>query len=570
MRDEQRLLKLLEERWATNRSYQVKDTDSYWRGAFEFPDPQYEGMSLQIEAGLQMTVPMYSHVDSSLYRDEALLGVIEEQIAYLLRSQFPSGCVSLINCNIDSPPDTAFAVHIASMSYHALASVDAPEAGAACDQLKQFLQQTIPCLLNGGVHTPNHRWVICGALALLYEIFPDERLRERADSYLAEGIDINDSGEWTERSNAVYNAVCCNFLYHTARVFGYEELYDPIASNLMMMRYMLHPDGAIVTEYSSRQDRGKQSYLSDEYYIAFSLMAARTGNGELKTLADEAIRHSSNPGIALLYWMRFPQVMNHEVEGTPLPVSYEVLLNEGSTAPVSGALPLVRTSFHAGSPLVRYRNGDLSVTIVSGQPEFLFLQYGQARMTGLRWSLGWFGIAGAPMMQLVKQREGAYELSIELEGSYRGPLVGANKSRSERSDFDFSYAGRDKTHLSKLSLRVLIELEENGLSVQLHSDGLPNIFAQAVLVFDQSGEVAGEECQPLADHLYHQTGGKLIYRSGDDIIQVTGGGAEHRYACLRNDRVDPAALNVICNYMTPMAAELRFTGRTAVKGVTPG
>jgi hypothetical protein len=566
MGDENRLLRLLEKHWEENQLYQVQKADSYWRGAFEIPDREYEGMSVQIEAGLQMTVPLYSHVKSSLYRNEALLKVIEEQIDYLLRSQLPSGCVSLINCNIDSPPDTAFAVHVAALSYHALVSVGAPKAGAVCDKLKQFLRRTMSCLLTGGIHTPNHRWVICGALALLYEIFPDEQLRKRADTYLAEGLDINESGEWTERSNAVYNAVCCNFLYHVARVFDYEDLFEPIASNLSMMKYMLHSDGAIVTEYSSRHDRGKKFQLSDEYYIAFTLMAARTSNGELRTLADEAIRHSDNPGISLLYWMKLPHAMNGEGERTPLPTTYEVMLNEGCEAPVSGSLPHVRTSFHSGSPLVRFRNEDLSVTLVSGQPEFLFIQYGQARMTGLRWSLGWFGIAGAPMAKLVKHREGVYELSIELEGSYRGPLETADKSRIDRSVFDFSYEGRKKTHVSKLMLSVIIELEKEGLSVKLQADSIPNLFAQAVLAFDPSGVIAGDGCHPLADHLYLQAEGQLVYQCGDDIIEMTGGGDEHRYACLRNDHMDSNFLNIICNHMTPMAAELHFQCRKAVMG----
>ncbi|HEY2492902.1 MAG TPA: hypothetical protein VGI33_08325 [Paenibacillus sp.] len=566
MGDEKRLLRLLEKQWAVIHSYQVQKADSYWRGAFEFPDQDYKGMSVEIEAGLQRTVPLYSHVESSLYQNEALLKVIEEQIDYLLRSQLPSGCVSLINCNIDSPPDTAFAVHIAALSYHVLASVGGSKVEAVCDKLKQFLRRTMPCLLTGGIHTPNHRWVICGALALLYEIFPDEQLRERADSYLAEGLDINEYGEWTERSNAVYNAVCCNSLYHVARVFDYTDLFEPIASNLLMMKYMLHPDGVIVTEYSSRQDRGKRYQLSDEYYIAFTLMAARTSNGEFRTLADEAIRHSNNPGLSLLYWMKHPLDMNSEGERTPLPTTYEVMLNEGCEAPVSGFLPHIRTSFHSGSPLVRFRNEDLDVTLVSGQPEFLFIQYGQARMTGFRWSLGWFGIAGAPMARIVKQREGSYELLIELEGSYRGPLETANKSRSDRSVFDFSNEGRKKTHVSKLLLSVIIELEKDGLSVKLQSDSIPNLFAQAVLTFDPTGVIAGDGCRPLSDHLYLQATGQLVYQCGEDIIEMTGGGDEHRYACLRNDHMDPNSLNLICNYMTPMEAELRFQCRRAVKG----
>jgi len=557
MGERQILLAKLEQQWETLRGCQIRDEDSPWRGAFALPDPNYEGMYTQIEAGLQYTVPMYSYPESSLYQSGELLVVIEEQVEYLLRSQYPSGCISLINCNIDSPPDTGFAVHIASFSYHALAAVQAPEALAVSNRLKLFLERTISGLLAGGIHTPNHRWVICGALALLYEIFPDERLRSRADEYLAEGLDINASGEWTERSNAVYNAVCCNFLYHVARVFGYEDLIDRVEENLNMMQYMLHPGGAIATEYSSRHDRGKVFYLSDEYYIAFRLMASHHSNAIFEALAAEALRHTENPGMPLLYRMRFPEKMRSNGERAELPEHYNVLLNEGNEAPISGLMPYVRTSFHSGSPLARYRRGKLSVTLVSGQPEFMFVQVGKARMVGLRWSLGWFGIAGVPMSSLKKCGDYSYEMAITIEGAYYGPIQGANTGRMGQSEFDFTFAGREATNVSRLDMSVRIDLEEHGLRVRLMANNMPKLFAQAVFAFDRAGTVedSSSGCTRLDEHLYLQAAGHLVYRCGNDVIEIEGGAAEHRYACLRNDEMDPQYWNVACNYVTPMAAE---------------
>lgn len=556
MEDVQRLLSVMEEQWPQLRSYQIVEQGNYWRGAFELPDPSIPGMIEEIEAGLPRTVPLYCHPESNFYRDTDLLKRIEEQVDYLLRIQLSSGCISLVNCNIDSPPDTGFSVHHAAMSYHALKTASFPEAQAVADKLERYLRQTVPCLLTGGIHTPNHRWVICGALALLYEIVPDERLRQRADEYLSEGLDVNDSGEWTERSNAIYNAVCCNFLFHAARVFGYDDLMGAIEENLTMMKYMLHPDGAIVTEYSSRQDRGETIRLSDDYYIAFKIMASHTRNAEFHSMAAEALKHS-NSGVPLLYLMRFPHLIEDTITAAPLPQSYELMLNEGHTAPVSGVRPFVRTSMHAGSPLVRYRDGDLSVTIVSGQPEFLFIQYGKARMPGLRWSFGWFGIAGAPMASLEKLGSRSYELSIELEGFYEGPLEGASIGRIGRSVFDYKQE-RTRTHISKLRLKVRIELLQDHIVVKLRTEGYENIFAQTVLSFDSNGSLEGTSLQRLSGHLYYLPSGTVTYRLGEDCIEVSGGSNQHRYAIMRNDKLDPGLLNVICNDVTPVERELHF------------
>ena len=72
--------------------------------------------------------------------------------------------------------------------YQLLNRHDWAEVAPVAAKLKLFLERTIPAMLTGGCHTPNHRWVITAALSLLYEIFPLPELIARAEEWLAEGI----------------------------------------------------------------------------------------------------------------------------------------------------------------------------------------------------------------------------------------------------------------------------------------------------------------------------------------------------------------------------------------------
>ena len=61
-------------------------------------------------------------------------------------------------------------------------------------------------MAEGGVHTPNHRWVIFRARAD-QRALSDPRFVRRIDEWLAEGIDIDADGQFTERSTLTYNVV---------------------------------------------------------------------------------------------------------------------------------------------------------------------------------------------------------------------------------------------------------------------------------------------------------------------------------------------------------------------------
>ena len=185
-------------------------------------------------------------------------------------------------------------------------------------------------MADGGFHTPNHRWVLVSALAQTRALFPDLDVMDTIEAYLAETIDINADGEYTERSTGVYNAVCNRSLRIAATALDRPELLDPVRKNLDLSYHLLHADGTVVTSVSQRQDRGTQTIpvgLVDSYYA----MARMEENGFYAAVADWLF--DLEPGglpWTLHPFLEHPEWREDNLKREPLPDSYSKVY------PVSG------------------------------------------------------------------------------------------------------------------------------------------------------------------------------------------------------------------------------------------
>jgi hypothetical protein len=102
--------------------------------------------------------------------------------------------------NLASPPDTAFVVEELAASLAVLRGVDDPHLARTKDILSKFLLAVGNALVTGGIHTPNHRWVVCHALARINSLFPAAKYVNRIDDWLGEGIYQDADGLFSERS----------------------------------------------------------------------------------------------------------------------------------------------------------------------------------------------------------------------------------------------------------------------------------------------------------------------------------------------------------------------------------
>ena len=119
----------------------------------------------------------------------------------------------------------------------------------------------------GGIHTPNHRWVVCSALARLNSFFPNRKYIRRIHQWLREKIDIDSDGQYSERSVGVYSPTVNNMLLTIGILLDRGDLLECVKRNLDMTLYYIQPGGKLLTKVSRRQDSDQTLYVS-KYYLA--------------------------------------------------------------------------------------------------------------------------------------------------------------------------------------------------------------------------------------------------------------------------------------------------------------
>ncbi len=161
-------------------------------------------------------------------------------------------------------------------------------------------------------------WAISACLLEGAAITGREDFARRAGVYLGEGLDIDESGEFAERSTGVYNLVNDDQMLRLYHLTGDRQYLEAAAQNLRMMRRYFDPDGSVFTFNSRRQDFGAtvwpEGYCSLYLLTGFWMKDADFAATALY-LARICTAHGTSPS-GLPWLLRWPGQAEFAVQGT--------------------------------------------------------------------------------------------------------------------------------------------------------------------------------------------------------------------------------------------------------------
>jgi hypothetical protein len=475
---------------------QVTDPASPWQGmilnGYGIPVPAtMAGMADTLTSALL-------HKKSKYYRDAEVFARLKLSQESLRRNQSAAGFIDNLDTNFNSPADTAFAVRGAA---NGLLLAKRENARELYQVLEPFVKSASDGLAIGGIHTPNHRWVLSAALAQANEIIPNPAYVKRIDQWLAEGIDIDEDGQYTERSMGTYNPITDSAFIAMAEKLKRPELFEPVRANLNSLLYLINPNDEIVTDFSRRQDQFTKVTTS-RYYGVLHYMALRDDN---PVYAGIAAKYQKTD-LGLTQAMLYPKMLE------PL---------QGKEAPSDYRKDFKHNKFS------RFRRGDRAATVFyGGGTRVASIQKGEAVITAVRFISSFFG-KGQFRAQEFQLDGDVIRMAQKLEGPYYQPFTPARKIDSEM--WDTTQKQRPRTEISRFEQRVEFREGDGGFDLRVLSIGTKNVPMTIEIAFREGGKLEGVEPVAHQADAYLLRGEEARYRVGKDVIRVSSGMAKHSW-----------------------------------------
>ncbi|MEU2285319.1 hypothetical protein ABZ614_25810 [Streptomyces sp. NPDC013178] len=481
------------------------------------PDEDLSGVTHRVLARRVRTlVAAYRSPDSALHGSGQAVAAATNHLRALRAAQTTTGLFAGGD-NVQSPPDSAFTVNDVCDA-HVLAAGAGPELHDVTAALAEIAGAASGSLLTGGVHTPNHRWELCAALARLHRSFPDDRLLDRVEEWLSEGVDIDAEGLYSERSAVYASHVTNPSLLLLADVLDRADLQDAVERNLATTLDLIRPDGTVETLHSRRQDQ-RHPFPLAPYLPHYRLLAIRTGRGDFSRAARLAAAGGiDDPGL-LAETLLTPDLCRV----LPAPAAQTLPRDRYLTTArlAARASATAHTVVYGGSDVPEHRR------IRSGlacNPTFLRLFAGDAVLDAVRLSRGFFDLGPFRAATMRQPADHRYRLTETLTAAYYQPLPpgrrrddgGYRMADEGRFSAAMAFPDRPRDEVSHTT-RVEVDLKEDGADLRIDISG-PRVPWALELTFRPGGVPEGAVA--IGDGRWCLTTGPMTYRVGDDEIRI--------------------------------------------------
>ena len=490
---------------------------------------------------LASALAVYFHEDSCFYKSKELYQAVDLALDFIARTQREDGSFDYPSCNFKSAADTSFCFKRLIAAYRLLVKYGNP-ADEAITVLKEkyltIMHKALDVIREGGFHTPNHRWGITAALLQGSNLFATEKefaagLKNRAEQYLAEGIDGDEDGEYAERSTGNYNAVVNNAMMAMYQETGNEAFLGYVERNLSMMLTYMDPDDTIFTQNSTRQDQGKLEY-ADKYFYQYLYMCSRERNPAFDGAAHKIIKDNMERGDLAPDCLHI--VMNHD----------EMM---GYHFEEYGFLEEYRKFFrHAG--VLRVRKPSYTYTVLNGKSAFLYFK---SKGTTLCVKIGESCCDIRNFIpQTIEELPDGCRLEAEAQSWYYLPF----KEKQDTSDWwKMDQSKREKLISSRLKTTLEIREKEQGLELNLKAEGLDRLPLRLEICIP-----AGVSIEHPAFALEAGAGESMILKDGyleihDGLttVEIGPGFGEHSFkGHYSGEEINSAGYTVYANGYTPL------------------
>ncbi len=490
-------------------------------------------------AGLiQTLICGYISRDSKFYQSKEILQRMILAGNAMLKLQHADGTIDLLSTNFHSTPDLGFTVYPLATAYSIILQKKQLNYGELPSLIKQYLLNAGKALAAGGIHTPNHRWVVCRALAWINTFFPNPTYKDRVDQWLAERIDIDPDGQYNERSTAVYTPITNGSLLDIAKKMKYDYLYDAVRKNLNLTFYLIHSNGEIVTETSNRQDKYINSNMS-AYYLAYNYMAILDKSSQYSGMVNyiqETVK-VDQLGYMLPRFLEDPSLLADLPAPSPIPTSYH--------------------KYFEHSDVVRIREGNVDMSIIRNNPTFFTYFKGNAVLEGMRLSSAFFGKGQFESTQIEKDGD-SYFLTSTAHGPYYQPLSKSQIPDSAETWSNVPRTDRDQSEIQTLYTKVSITPKNGKVTIKVSVDGPKNLPVTLELGFRQEGSLKNVTAKKGIKNAFLINSSEFAtYQKGDDKIRIGPGIIAHKWTQLRGAL---PKLQADCLYFTNYApCEFEFT-----------